>query len=729
MTTHVGGSGPLFTLTNVVSPQFGGMTRALLQRSCQIASATGREVVIVTVGRQDDLEALRVSLHDRGLLVDGVSLVNMWHELESAAGDVWDTAEFDPRLTAAVLDGSAEDVEEIRRPDNSILARIQRRTSIGPDDEIQSRGVRRCEIYDQKGDFVGGWRGLWSLWRWWLGEFLPPSAQVVVDAVRVADCLAGAPLPDISVTHVVHGNHLSRGRDRPYGRLGPWRSFTLIRIDRFDAVVFLTQGQRADVDLLFGRQDNTHVIPNAYVPSSTRSRKRPPGRGIVVASLAGRKRVHHAVRAISMAARTTPSVALRIFGKGPDHESVRAEIAAHEAPAQLEGFTSDAPKAFSESSYLLLTSISEGLPLVLVESMAAGCLPIAYDIPYGPSDIISDGVDGFLVPPGDITAMADRITRTATLSRRRLRRMGKAARRRAVDFIPAAIVPRWEPVLEAAAARSRARPEQTEPSIDEVAELERLAVRHRAENCRLDATVTTLTWDERGVASLVVSCTVVDSAQPASTPDVTVELVHRPTGTRSTLPTVTVPPSQPTATPDPTTTMRITLDPSRVEAPTDHVLVARARLGEVDVIDTVQCPTDTSDWLPGPIAFSQRPVLLSDRRGEVRLVTATPKVAARVELAADGATLDVEHLGAGGKIEAVEAMGLAGSATIPATVDSGGRHHLVVTAHGRWKIRARVDGRWRAVAWQGSEPVPTFGGPLRVELSQRGYLRLHREET
>ena len=33
---------------------------------------------------------------------------------------------------------------------------------------------------------------------------------------------------------------------------------------------------------------------------------------------------------------------------------------------------------------------------MLVESMASGCIPIAYDIDYGPSDIITDGVDGFL---------------------------------------------------------------------------------------------------------------------------------------------------------------------------------------------------------------------------------------------------------------------------------------------------------------------------------------------
>ncbi|WP_200914854.1 glycosyltransferase [Arthrobacter sp. Leaf234] len=42
------------------------------------------------------------------------------------------------------------------------------------------------------------------------------------------------------------------------------------------------------------------------------------------------------------------------------------------------------------ASFTLLTSTTEGLPLVLLEAMSGGCLPIAYDIPYGPADLIED---------------------------------------------------------------------------------------------------------------------------------------------------------------------------------------------------------------------------------------------------------------------------------------------------------------------------------------------------
>ena len=57
----------------------------------------------------------------------------------------------------------------------------------------------------------------------------------------------------------------------------------------------------------------------------------------------------------------------------------------------------DARRELATASFLLLTSRSEGSPLVLVEAMAAGCLPIAYDVRYGPSDLIRNGRNGFLV--------------------------------------------------------------------------------------------------------------------------------------------------------------------------------------------------------------------------------------------------------------------------------------------------------------------------------------------
>lgn len=722
--------GSLRALAWEIPHQMGGRTKAMLQRSCQMVAASGRDVVVMTLAHQVDLDDIRASLRDRGLLIDGVTILNMWEELGAADDGVWTTAPFDPSVTSPVLDTApydgrdtdapAAEVEEIRRPDGSILARHHSRGGWDP------IAVDRTEMWDRHGTFLGGWNGSWPLWRWWLDRVLPRPSHLIVDDAYPGHCLAAAPLTGVSTTYVVHNSHITAGRQPPYARLERWRAFTLPRAGAFDAIVYLTDTQRADADRLLGPQSNAHVVPNAFEHRSTsRRRRRLKGRGIVMANLVGRKRIPHAVRAVAIARDSARNVELTIYGQGPHREAVETAITEHDAPVRLEGYTSDPSAAFSGSSYMLLTSVREGLPLVLVESMAAGCLPITYDIPYGPADVVRDGVDGFVVPMADVDALAARVVDVATSSRRRLRRMRRDARRRAEQFTPRSLLPRWGSVLVSAASRASQRIDGAGPTVDILTELERAASTHRVTDCRLEAVLTDVGWDHHDVATVEVSCSILGTGGLFGVPHVDVELVHRPSGARAVPPKVES--SRPEMSPpDPTTTLRITLDPSTVDQPADHVLLLRAQLGEIDVLDTIRLPDGAPTWLPLPRVSAARPVLLPDRRGGVRLVTATPHAAGGVEVSSEDLLVDVEALAAGAEVETVDAKSLGGEPPLTAECLADGRFLLRVPEAGRWKIRAKIDGRWRDVAWRGPEPVPTSGGPLRVELSPRGYLRLLR---
>jgi GalNAc-alpha-(1->4)-GalNAc-alpha-(1->3)-diNAcBac-PP-undecaprenol alpha-1,4-N-acetyl-D-galactosaminyltransferase len=67
----------------------------------------------------------------------------------------------------------------------------------------------------------------------------------------------------------------------------------------------------------------------------------------------------------------------------------------------LLGEKSDVKPYYTEASIFAFSSTSEGFPNALAEGMAAGCACIAYDCIAGPSDIIDDGVNGFLIPEGN----------------------------------------------------------------------------------------------------------------------------------------------------------------------------------------------------------------------------------------------------------------------------------------------------------------------------------------
>ena len=61
---------------------------------------------------------------------------------------------------------------------------------------------------------------------------------------------------------------------------------------------------------------------------------------------------------------------------------------------------------YLENSILLLTSLYEPFGLVLPEAMSCGLPVVAFDCPFGPADIITDGVDGFLIKNRDIKEFA-----------------------------------------------------------------------------------------------------------------------------------------------------------------------------------------------------------------------------------------------------------------------------------------------------------------------------------
>ena len=58
---------------------------------------------------------------------------------------------------------------------------------------------------------------------------------------------------------------------------------------------------------------------------------------------------------------------------------------------------------------ILMTSMFEGFPLSLVESLSFGLPIISYDCPNGPAEIIDDGVNGYLIPVGDKQSFANKI--------------------------------------------------------------------------------------------------------------------------------------------------------------------------------------------------------------------------------------------------------------------------------------------------------------------------------
>lgn len=123
----------------------------------------------------------------------------------------------------------------------------------------------------------------------------------------------------------------------------------------------------------------------------------------------------------------------------------------------LPGFVDPAP-LMAKAVVLAMSSHFEGCPMVLLEALALDLPIVATDCPSGPREILEEGRWGALAPMDDAQALADALEKA-------LRYPPDAARleeirKRAESYAPAAIIPRWEELLEQAATdgRKNARP-------------------------------------------------------------------------------------------------------------------------------------------------------------------------------------------------------------------------------------------------------------------------------
>ena len=134
---------------------------------------------------------------------------------------------------------------------------------------------------------------------------------------------------------------------------------------------------------------------------------------------------------------------LHVYGeKGDIKEPIWQQLQADGLGVTVHSPTADIMNVYQQHAMLLLTSRYEPFGMVLPEAMSCGLPVIAFDCPYGPADIVTDGVDGFLVKDRDIKDFADKVCRL--IQNQDLRRqMGQAAIRSSQRYQADQIMPAW----------------------------------------------------------------------------------------------------------------------------------------------------------------------------------------------------------------------------------------------------------------------------------------------
>lgn len=216
-------------------------------------------------------------------------------------------------------------------------------------------------------------------------------------------------------------------------------------VRRANVVVALTEG---DAVAWKRWNRNVFVIPNAVNLNNHSSVSDCRNRSaIFVGRFSTQKGIDSLIRIWRLVSEKYPEWQLDIYGEGELREHYLFVINEMGANVRVFAPTTDIMEKYRENSILLLTSLYEPFGLVLPEAMSCGLPVVAFDCPYGPADIITDGVDGFLIKNRDIQAFADRVCQLIEDEELR-RRMGQNGIVSSQRFRADIIMPKWINLFE-----------------------------------------------------------------------------------------------------------------------------------------------------------------------------------------------------------------------------------------------------------------------------------------
>lgn len=198
--------------------------------------------------------------------------------------------------------------------------------------------------------------------------------------------------------------------EKPASGIRPSFRPLLFRPRAVDEIICLTEQQRHELEReLPGAA--LRSIPYPGRPPREEPGEKDPSLVVLVAQLIDRKRVDHAVSAFASVVESVPGARLEIYGEGPAEPELRrlVEDLGLQGSVTLMGYSLSVNRAQARAVCTLLTSTFEGYGRVIAESMSLGTPVIAYDVRYGPRDLIRHQVDGLLVDEHRPEALASAI--------------------------------------------------------------------------------------------------------------------------------------------------------------------------------------------------------------------------------------------------------------------------------------------------------------------------------
>lgn len=267
----------------------------------------------------------------------------------------------------------------------------------------------------------------------------------------IAREMLGARHP-IKVVTTLHGTDITL-----VGQEASFFEITKFSIERSDLVTAVSADLRDETYRAFGcGSADIRVIPNfvnltEYHPPEPGQRPSlaPPGHRLIthVSNFREVKRVKDVIRIFARIRKAMPATLLMV-GDGPEREDAEAEARSFEIASDVRflGRLDNVAEILQASDLFILPSQTESFGLAALEAMACGAVVVASRV-GGLPEVIDDGVNGILEPPGSVEAMARRAVDLLRDPAEHAE-MSRAAIARTREFSADRVVPQYEALYQ-----------------------------------------------------------------------------------------------------------------------------------------------------------------------------------------------------------------------------------------------------------------------------------------
>lgn len=269
-------------------------------------------------------------------------------------------------------------------------------------------------LFNRETEKVTSFKNNLEFHTYWINELSKEETQkpfIICDGPGSSQKMINS---DPSLTYkisVVHTNHF----ESPYtfGSEVKKNHGFLNQIEKLDKLVVLTERQKADIVKQFNHEKDIEVIPNSIPEKPLLDVTHSPKKVGMFVRYHSQKDIKSAILAFRIVVKRIKNATLEIYGHGPEKESIKKFIKDNnlEKNVFIKGYSKNVQVDIQKCVCTVLTSKFEAFGLSLAESMLYETPVIAFDCNYGPSDIIEDGKNGYIIHNRDIDLLAKKIIR------------------------------------------------------------------------------------------------------------------------------------------------------------------------------------------------------------------------------------------------------------------------------------------------------------------------------